>query len=174
MGYILSSILAGFILPIFFIIFTESKKDNSNIVRYGNAWKILVALFVGFMLSLTIWAFFDFAAGENWYFHGLTIPFTAMFGYGLNVGLSTKIQVFEDYFLSRNFFWRTKKYRYDEITGIKYRRGNEVITCYLIVIGKKKIEISNTLVNFKLIDDKLRKEGIFSKYPNCKKKYVNM
>ena len=174
MGYIIFGVLAGFLLPIIFIILTESKKDNSNVVRCGNGLKILTSLFVAFLIFITVWGFFDFAAGENWYFHGLTIPYVVIFGYGLNVILSTKIQIFDDYFLSRNFFWRTKKYRYDEITGIKYRKGNEMIICYLIVIGKKKIEISNPLVNFKLIDDKLRKEGIFRKYPNHKKNHIKM
>ena len=169
MRYIIFGVLAGFILPIIFIIFMESKKENSNIIRCGNGLKILTSLFVTVLLSFTIWGFFDIGIGEDWYYHGLTVPYVVIFGYGLNVILSIKIQIFDDYFLTRNFFWRTKKYRYDEITGIKYRRGNEIITCYLIMIGKKKIEISNTLVNFKLIDDKLKKEGIFSKYPNCKR-----
>lgn len=164
LGYVFFGLILSVTIPIVFSMLSNEKNDKTNIVKNPIGIKCLMVGFICFLITMAILAGIFQDYNEDPYGIVGVISVISVFSVLANMIVSYKLEVFDDYFLFRNFWWRTKKYTYDQITGLKRRKGNEFIICYVVLIGKTKIEISNTMVNFKLIDNKLRREDVFRKF----------
>lgn len=165
MPWLLGAIVAPFIL--FGIAMTAgTKKNNKNVVYYGIGYRIIMLVGIAMIALLIIlgWIYNSDDKDIAILMTGLAVIMLSFFVWGFFVIFSFKLEVKEDCFVVRNRIFRKKTYRYDQITGIKWRT-NPYSPCYILLIGKKKVELSAQMINFELIDKKLRKEGIFKKVP---------
>lgn len=164
MPWLLGVIIAPFIL--FGIAMTAgTKRNNKNVVYYGIGYRIvmLVGIIIATLFGVLLWIDPN-DKDTTILITVLVLVMLSFFVWGFFVIFSFKLEVKEDCFIVRNRIFRKKTYRYDQITGIKWRT-NPYSPCYILLIGKKKVELSAQMINFELIDKKLRKEGVFKKVP---------
>lgn len=128
--------------------------------------KILFTFFALFFIGFLLFALLSTGQEDEAVFCVvvLCIILGGVFSFAALYSFSCKIIVKEDCIVARKFFCN-KTYKYEEITGISYKKAAFGDATYVLRFGRKKLEISQLMVNKNVMDKKLKQEGIFKKYP---------
>lgn len=128
--------------------------------------KILFTFFALFFIGFLLFALLSTGQEDEAVFCEvvLCVILGGVFSFAALYSFLCKIIVKEDYIVARKIFCN-RIYKYEEITGISYKKAVFGDATYVLRFGRKKLEISQLMVNKNIMDKKLKQEGIFKKYP---------
>jgi len=139
-------------------------------LRIKNWFRILTLLFALFFWGFLLFALLSTGQEDEVVFFEvlLSILLGCVFSLATLYSFLCKILVKDETIITRKFFCR-RTYKYEDITNISYKKAAFGDSTYVLRFGKKRLEISQLMVNKDIIDRKLKEEGIFNKYPKINK-----